>query len=172
MKILGISGSLRATSSNTALIRAAALLCPPGVEVTIYDDIAALPSFSPDLDIEPLPEAVRDLRARIANSGALMISSPEYAHGMPGSLKNLLDWLVSALEALEKPVLLVSASPGGAQYAHAQLMEVLRTMNLNLVDGGAHVFARARLDASGEVSDPAMLAKLEDGVSRLLSRVR
>ena len=171
MKILGISGSLRATSSNTALIRAAALLCPASVQVTIYDDIASLPSFSPDLDVEPLPDAVKDLRSRIASASALMISSPEYAHGMPGSLKNLLDWLVSALEALEKPVLLFSASPGGAQYAHAQLTEVLRTMNLNLVDGGAHVFARARLDVSGEVSDPAMLAKLEEAVSRLLARV-
>ena len=86
---------------------------------------------------------------------------------MPGSLKNALDWLVSSLEALGKPVLLVSASPGGAAHAHAQLAEVLRTMNLPLVDGGAHVFTRARLDAGGEVSDPELLVVLTAGMSAL-----
>ena len=107
------------------------------------------------------------LRAQIAAADALLIASPEYAHGMPGSLKNALDWLVSSLEALGKPALLVSASPGGAAHAHAQLAEVLRTMNLPLVDGGAHVFTRARLDAAGEVSDPELLAALAAGLSAL-----
>jgi chromate reductase, NAD(P)H dehydrogenase (quinone) len=86
---------------------------------------------------------------------------------MPGTLKNALDWLVSALEALGKPVLLVSASPGGAAHAHAQLAEVLRTMNLKLVDGGAHVFTRARLDASGEVADAEMRAVVSRSVAAL-----
>ena len=78
-----------------------------------------------------------------------------------------LDWLVSALEALEKPVLLVSASPGGAAHAHAQLAEVLRTMNLRLVDGGAHQFTRARINASGDVTDPSMLDALARGLHAL-----
>ena len=86
---------------------------------------------------------------------------------MPGSLKNVLDWLVSSLEVLGKPALLVSASPGGAAHAHAQLAEVLRTMNLPLVDGGAHVFTRARLDAAGEASDPQLLAALAAGLAAL-----
>ena len=86
---------------------------------------------------------------------------------MPGTLKNALDWLVSALEALGKAVLLVSASPGGAAHAHAQLAEVLRTMNLKLVDGGAHVFTRARLDDSGEVADPEMRAVVSRGLAAL-----
>ncbi len=167
MKVLAISGSLRATSSNAALIRAAARIAPDGTELELYDGLGTLPHFSPDLDVDPLPAAVRELRARIASADALMISSPEYAHGVPGSLKNALDWLVSSLEVIGKPVLLVSASPGGARHAHAQLAEVLRTMNLGLVDGGAHVLVRARLDASGEVVAPDLVAALHRGLADL-----
>ena len=167
VNILAICGSLRATSSNVAIARAAARVAPPGTDVVIYDGLAALPAFSPDLDVEPLPAPVAALRAQIAAADGLLIASPEYAHGMPGSLKNALDWLVSSLEALGKPVLLVSASPGGAAHAHAQLAEVLRTMNLPLVDGGAHVFTRARLAAGGEVSDPELLVVLTAGMSAL-----
>ncbi len=171
LKVLGIAGSLRATSSNAAIVRAAARLAPTGMEVVVCEDLAALPHFSPDLDVEPLPEPVRALRAKIAAVDALFISSPEYAHGMPGALKNGLDWLVSALEALDKRVVLLSASPGGAAHAHAQLAEVLRTMNLRLVDGGAHVFTRARLDPHGEVSDPAMLAAISGALAALAATV-
>jgi NAD(P)H-dependent FMN reductase len=171
VKVLAIPGSLRTTSSNAALLRAGARLAPAGMELLLYEGLGALPHFSPDLDLEPLPAPVRDLRERIAAADALFISSPEYAHGMPGSLKNALDWLVSALEALDKPVLLVSASPGGAAHAHAQLSEVLRTMNLRLVDGGAHQFTRARLDASGEVTDPGILQALAKGLAALAARV-
>lgn len=167
MRVLAIAGSLRATSSNAALLRAAARSAPADVEVVLYEGLGALPPFSPDLDAEPLPGPVAGLRAQIAAADALMICSPEYAHGMPGTLKNALDWLVSALEALGKPVLLVSASPGGAAHAHAQLAEVLRTMNLKLVDGGAHVFTRARLDDSGEVADPEMRAVVSRGLAAL-----
>jgi len=170
--VLAISGSLRSTSSNAAIIRAAARLAPPGLQVVAHDSIAALPHFSPDLDVDPLPAPVSELRARIAAASGLFISSPEYAHGMPGALKNALDWLVSAVEVLEKPVLLLCASPGGAAHAHAQLGEVLRTMGLPLVDGGAHVFARARLDARGEISDPTMLAALSRGLADLAARIR
>ncbi len=100
-----------------------------------------------------------------------LICTPEYAHGMPGSLKNALDWLVSAVDVADKPVLLISASPGGAAHAHAQLSEVLRTMSLRLIDGGAHVFSRAKLDADGELVDGELLAALRDGLSRLADSV-
>jgi NAD(P)H-dependent FMN reductase len=167
VKVLAIPGSLRATSSNAAITRACTRVAPAGMEIAVYEGLGSLPHFSPDLDVDPLPVPVRELRAQIAAADALLISSPEYAHGMPGSLKNALDWLVSALEALDKLVLLISASPGGAAHAHAQLAEVLRTMNLRLVDGGAHQFTRARLDAAGEVGDPAMLAVVARGLAAL-----
>lgn len=169
MQLLAIAGSIRHTSSTAALVRAAARLAPPGVRVEIYGDLAALPHFSPDLDVDPLPPSVAALRGAIGASDGLLIVTPEYAHGMPGALKNALDWLVSATEPIGLPVLLVSASPGGAAHAHAQFSEVLRTMNLRLVDGGAHVFSRAKLDPQGEVANPALLAALGTGLAALVA---
>jgi NAD(P)H-dependent FMN reductase len=90
----------------------------------LYDGLAALPHFSRDLDVEPLPSSVAVLRAQTAAFDALAISTPEYAHGIPGSLKNALDWLVSSTEPLGKPALLASASPSGAAFAHSHLLEV------------------------------------------------
>ena len=142
MKVLAISGSLRSSSSTGALLRAATQLGAPDMTFDLYESVGALPHFSPDLDVEPLPEPVAELRARIARSDALLIVSPEYAHGMPGSLKN-------------------------APHAHAQLSEVLRTMSMALVDGGGHVFNRSRLNPRGEVSDPALLDALREGLARL-----
>ena len=169
MKLFAIAGSMRQTSSTAALVRAVARLAPPGAVVEPFDGLAALPHCSPELDVEPLPPAVAALRAAIGASDGLVIATPEYAHGMPGSLKNALDWLVSATEPIGLPVLLVSASPGGAAHAHAQFSEVLRTMNLRLVDGGAHVFSRAKLDPHGEVADPALLAALAAGLAELVA---
>jgi NAD(P)H-dependent FMN reductase len=168
MRLLAIAGSFRATSSTMALVHAAVRLAPPGVEIDVYDGVGQLPHFSPDLDVEPLPPAVAALRTAIGACNGLVIATPEYAHGMPGSLKNALDWLVSATEPIDLPVLLISASPSGAAHAHAQFSEVLRTMNLRLVDGGAHVFSRAKLDPSGRVVDETILAALRSGLAQVV----
>ena len=88
MHILAISGSLRAGASNTAVIEAAALIAPPDVTITLYDGLGALPHFNPDLDSpdgRQLPAIVVDLRRRIGHADGVLISSPEYAHGIPGS---------------------------------------------------------------------------------------
>jgi NAD(P)H-dependent FMN reductase len=165
MRILALSGSLRSTSSTAALVRAAA--AAPGVTLESFEAIGELPHFSPDLDVDPLPPAVARLRARIGASDAMLIATPEYAHGMPGSLKNALDWLVSAFEPIHKPVLLISGSPAGAQHAHAQLSEVLRTMSMRLVDGGAHVFSRAHVSPAGEVTSEPVRAALAAALAQL-----
>ena len=130
MRILAISGSLRARSSNTELLRAAALVAPAGWTFDLYDGLGALPHFNPDLDTEGStpPEPVRDLRARIAAADALLICSPEYAHGVPGSLKNALDWMVSDAAMIGKPIGLLNAS-ARSTFAHPQLAETLRTMS-------------------------------------------
>ena len=87
MKILGISGSLRNASVNTALLRRAAALTPNGVTFIVYDGLGNLPHFNPELDREPLPPAVSDFRSHLTSSAGVIISSPEYAHGTPGVLK-------------------------------------------------------------------------------------
>jgi NAD(P)H-dependent FMN reductase len=167
MKVLGIPGSLRATSSNAALLRAAARVAPGGTELTLYEGLGGLPHFTPDLDVEPIPPPVAALRAQVGTADAIAICSPEYAHGMPGSLKNALDWLVSALEPIGMPVLLVSASPGGAAHAHAQLLEVLRTMSMQVIDGGAHMFSRAKIGPNDEITAPQLVAALTAGFAQL-----
>ena len=98
--LLGLSGSLRARSSNTEALRAAAMLAPEWATVTLFSGLAGLPHFNPDLDVEGavLPVPVREFRAQVDAADALLICSPEYAHGVPGSLKNALDWLVSGAE--------------------------------------------------------------------------
>jgi NADPH-dependent FMN reductase len=84
MRILAISGSLRSTSSNTALLRAAQILAPPGVDIMLYPNLGTLPHFNPDLDGETPPQSVLEWRAEVGLADGLLISSPEYAHGVPG----------------------------------------------------------------------------------------
>jgi NAD(P)H-dependent FMN reductase len=172
MHVLAITGSLRAGSSNTAVLDAARRLAPPGVQVVLFDRLADLPPFNPD-DDEPdaqLPPVVVDLRARVAGADALIICSPEYAHGIPGSLKNLLDWLVSSVEFPGKPVALLAASTRSV-HAQTQLAEVLRTMSARLVPGESVVLPlpHRAMDGVAIAGDPALAVILRQVMAGLLS---
>jgi chromate reductase, NAD(P)H dehydrogenase (quinone) len=127
LEFLAISGSLRARSSNTSLLRAMGVLAPSDVKVSPYDGMAALPHFNPDFDDEKQLTAVADFRALVGASDAVLISSPEYAHGVPGALKNALDWTVSSGEFMNKPVALINTSRASS-HAHASLVETLTVM--------------------------------------------
>ena len=132
MQILAISGSLRAASINTVLLKAAARLAPADVEVIVYGGLGGLPHFNPDLDKDPAVPAVADFRSKLRKSAAVIFSSPEYAHGVPGVLKNALDWLVASGELYEKPVALFNASPRST-CAQASLLETLMVMMAKVV---------------------------------------
>ena len=97
IRVLAISGSLRSASANTAVLRAAVALAPDDVAIALYDGLAELPHFNPDLDGDVAPPSVADFRRQLAAADGILISSPEYAHGMPGVLKNALDWLVRSM---------------------------------------------------------------------------
>jgi NAD(P)H-dependent FMN reductase len=174
MRILAISGSLRAGSSNGALLDAARLLAPPGVDVVLYEGMAQLPAFNPDLDQPdvPLPERPRDLRECVADADALLVSSPEYAHGIPGALKNLLDGLVGSTEFPGKPVTLVAASDR-SRYAQTQLAEVLRTMSARLVPAESVVvpLASRSMDARDIAADPRLAPLLRGAMAALLASI-
>jgi chromate reductase, NAD(P)H dehydrogenase (quinone) len=133
MKIIAISGSLRGASSNTAALRAAARLAPAGVNVVLFDGIAGLPFFNPDLDGAEVPAPVAGFRAVIGSADGLLISSPEYARGVAGVMKNALDWLVASFEFPNKPVALINTSPRAA-HALAALRLTLGTMSARIVD--------------------------------------
>jgi chromate reductase, NAD(P)H dehydrogenase (quinone) len=159
MRILGISGSLRTGSSNTALLRAAASIASPGTLVVVYDGLGALPPFNPDLDRdgdEPAP-AVAALRSEISAADGVIISSPEYAHGVPGVLKNALDWLVSYPDLAGKPVVLWNASAAGGEHAQASLVEILKTMSARVLvdDSLLAPFLRRKLEAGAALAGEA-----------------
>jgi chromate reductase, NAD(P)H dehydrogenase (quinone) len=168
MHILAISGSLRAGASNTTVLQAAALLAPPGVTITLYDGLGALPHFNPDLDSqdgERLPAIVADLREQIGRADGVLISCPEYAHGIPGSFKNLLDWLVGSTEFPDKPVALLNTSPMSV-HAPAQLAEVLTTMNARLIrEASITVQPRSRGSSPHDIAaDPELSATLRNAI--------
>jgi chromate reductase, NAD(P)H dehydrogenase (quinone) len=133
-RVLAISGSLRRASTNTAALEALARLAPEGVKVLLYRGLAMLPPFNPDDDIEdePKPESVETLRALVEASDALVIACPEYAHGLPGALKNALDWLVASETFAGKPTALINTSPR-AFHAQASIREILSTMAARLI---------------------------------------
>ena len=131
-RILAVSGSLRRTSRNRSLLRAAMLLAPDTLRFTLSDHLEALPQFNPDLEDTPIA-SVTAWRDAIRAADLVLISSPEYAHGTPGSLKNALDWCVGSGEFVGKPVLLLNASSGGA-HAQASLREVLTTMDARVLE--------------------------------------
>ena len=130
MRVLAISGSLRKGSSNTAALEALARLAPEGMRVLVYRDLASLPPYNPDDDLEdqPKPELVRTLRAMVGACDAVVVASPEYAHGVPGVLKNAFDWLVSSETFAGRKVVLINTAPR-AFHAQSSLREILATMS-------------------------------------------
>jgi NAD(P)H-dependent FMN reductase len=133
--------------------------------------VSELPAFNPDLDddVLPLPTPVADLRRMLAAADALLISSPEYAHGVPGALKNALDWLVSGPEMVEKPVGLLNASSASA-FAHPQLLETLRTMSAHVVAEASITVDIPRRGATAEslARDPAIATRIRGVVDALM----
>ncbi len=127
-RLLALSGSLRSSSYNTATTQALQHLAPTNIQVALFEKMANIPLFNPDLEAHSTPETVQQLKAAIAAADGLVISSPEYAHGISGVMKNALDWLVSGEEFIDKPIMLINTSPR-ATHAQAALKEVLQTMS-------------------------------------------
>ncbi|MEU8525501.1 MULTISPECIES: NADPH-dependent FMN reductase [Streptomyces] len=124
--ILLVSGSLRAGSSNAAVLGTAQAVAPSWIRTRLYEGLGALPHFNPDDDRDPLPAPVASLRAAVEEADAVLICTPEYAGTLPGSFKNLLDWTVGGTEICDKPVAWVTAAaPGRGQGAEATLRLVL-----------------------------------------------
>lgn len=171
MDILAISGSLRFDSSNTALLRALQAIAPPGLQIALYEGLAGLPPFDPGLKTEAAPVPVQALRAQISAAEGVIICTPEYAHGMPGILKNALEWTVASGEFVEKPVAALSTSPGatGGEKALAWLTQTLTVMSARIVPEISQPipFGRNRVKPDGGIVDPALaetLRKILDGL--------
>jgi chromate reductase len=176
MKILGISGSLRADSHNTKLLRAAgALLDARDVELELFADLKAVPPYDEDDDRDPAPAAASRFREAIAGADAVLISTPEYNSSVPGQLKNAIDWASRPLATnvlRNKPVAVVGASTGmfGAVWAQAELRKVLAATGARVVDGEVAVgHAQTRFDEAGLLVDESLLEQLAAVVDALVA---
>ena len=164
MLILAIPGSLGSQSSNRILLEILQARPPNTIAIEIFDGISELPYFNPDLDrdgAEP-PSAVTKFRTQLAKADALLIATPEYAHGIPGVLKNALDWLVSSPAMIDKPVGLIFGSAGDATFAQASLIEILRTMSARVVPGAILNISgiQGKLDKHTRVVDSQVTTQL------------
>jgi chromate reductase, NAD(P)H dehydrogenase (quinone) len=169
IRILGISGSLRAGSSNNAIMKVVAGMAPDDVEFIIYNGIGDLPHFN---DNNETSAAVENFRRHLAQADGVFISTPEYAFGIPGSLKNALDWTVGSGDFVNKPVGLVTASSAGDK-AHASLLHTLTAISADIVEGGTLLipFIRSKINEKGDVSDPATYQALQVVLSKLIHAI-
>jgi NAD(P)H-dependent FMN reductase len=179
-KLLLISGSLRAGSSNSATLRTAAALAPDGIETEIYEGMGRLPHFNPDDDPTDgvgLDAEVAALRALLAEADALLLSTPEYAGALPGSFKNLLDWTVGGGQTYEMPVAWINvsgkAAPSGGADAHDSLRKVLGYTGSRIVEDACLRLPLARDDVGedGLITPPAARARIVGAVRALASSV-
>ena len=170
INILAISGSLRPNSSNNAVINTAADLVYGPVNFIIYEGLGNLPHFNDSKD--PAPEVI-EFRNLLKDADGVLICSPEYAFGVPGVLKNALDWTVSSGEFVNKPVALITAATGGDK-AHASLLLTLSALSAQVPDDHKLLisFVRAKLNENGEVKDPATIQSIKSVMEALISTIR
>ncbi len=140
MEILALSGSLRAASENTRVLRATARLAPAHVRVTLSPGLGELPLFNPDIEL-PNPPSVAALRAAINAAGAVIIASPEYAHGVSAVIKNALDWMVGNESFVQKPIALINVAPR-ASHAYLALRETVTMMSARVIDAACITLAQ------------------------------
>jgi chromate reductase len=173
MKILAISGSLRAGSHNGALLRAAAEEAPRNVEIEWWNGLKSIPPFDQDDELDP-SLAVQTLRDAVLSADAVLFATPEYNSSIPGALKNALDWASRPIATnvfRNKPVAVIGASAGafGAVWAQAELRKVLSTMGARVAEVELAVgHAHEKLDQDGELIDGAVRQELRDAVSALV----
>jgi chromate reductase, NAD(P)H dehydrogenase (quinone) len=157
--VLLISGSLRAASTNSAVLRTAQAVAPDGIETVLYDGMGALPHFNPDDDAEgaPVHPAVVQLRGAIAAADALLFCTPEYAGALPGSFKNLLEWTVGDAGTYDKRVGWINvsgpAAPTGGADAHDSLRKVMHYVHADVVEAACVRIPVAR----GDVADDGLV---------------
>ena len=176
MRVLGISGSLRRDSFNSALLRAAAERLPGGAELVSYERLAEIPPYDEDVELAGVPEPVEDLRRAVREADAVLVATPEYNHSLPGQLKNALDWVsrpAGQSAQRGKPAAAIGASTGmfGAVWAQAEARKVLGALGGRVVEAELPVAGAGELaDERGELQLPPPLAeRLEEILAELVA---
>jgi chromate reductase, NAD(P)H dehydrogenase (quinone) len=171
--ILAISGSTRQASSNLNLIHASMELYSEKFDFTVFKGIADIPHFNPDLDTDNPPGAVADFRKQIKEADGVLICTPEYAMGVPGTLKNAIDWTVSTTVFSHKPVALITASSSG-QKAHQSLLGTLRVIECTIPDSSQLLISFVKTKVKGDkITDAGTLdevKKLMDSLTQTIEK--
>ena len=171
IKILGISGSLRSNSSASAVLNVVGALVPEQAEFTIYNGLAEIPAFN---DSNETPETVAAFIKLLSEADGVFFVIPEYAFGVPGSLKNALDWTVSSSTAFpDKPVALITAATGGDK-AHAAFLLTLKAISSKIPEGATLLlsFIRSKLNEKNEVKDIATLDQIRTVINSLIDGIQ
>ena len=175
LNILAISGSLREKSLNSALLSAVISMIPSQGTIVNYREMEQLPHFNPDIDIDDVHSAVANWRRHLKEAYGVLICTPEYAKGVPGSLKNALDWVVSSGEFVNKPVAVISASPhpDGGAIANASLLGTLSMMSASVVEGGTLTvpFINKKLSKNEEIIDAELIFNIENLLNALFQEI-
>jgi len=177
MNVLAISGSLRADSHNTALLRALREEAPSGVEIELWDGLREIPPYDADADGAPGPATVEALRALVREADAVFFATPEYNSSVPGALKNALDWAsrpIATNAFRNKPVAVIASSTGafGGVWAAAELRKVLGAMGARVVEVELAVgHAAEKVDGTGELVDGDVREGLRDALDTLVAEV-
>ena len=158
-KIIALCGSTRKTSSNLNLIKAIADLSQDRFEIELYDGLALIPHFNPDLDHAEPPAEVQIFREQLRAADGILICTPEYAMGVPGTLKNAIDWTVSSMEFTHKPTALITASTLG-QMGHDSLLATLKIIDSGIIDETSLLISqiKTKLNSQCVITDAATLS--------------
>jgi chromate reductase len=161
-KVVAISGSTRRQSTNHALIKAISSIAMDDLNITLFDSLAGIPAFNPDIPDNETPDEVMAFRKLIQNADGVIICTPEYAHGVPGSLKNAIDWTVGTSEFSQKSTLLITASTDG-RYGHRALLETLKVIEAkNIEEQNLLIqFAQTKINSDGTIKDANTLEEIK-----------
>ena len=160
-KVIAISGSTRANSTNRNFIHAIKALAKEHYEIVLFDGLTEIPHFNPDLDTDHPPHQVTAFRNHLRTFDGILICTPEYAMGVPGTLKNAIDWTVSSMEFSKRPVALITASSYGLK-GHASLLETLKIIEANVTDDTQLVisFAKTKVSKDYMITDEKTLTEI------------
>ena len=171
--ILAISGSLKSASTNTNILRTIANIAPENVVIRIFEGLVTLPYFNPEIKEENT--AVYNFRQKLIEADGVIFSTPEYAFGVPGVLKNALDWLVSSGELNEKPVIAISASPlySGGDKALASLLLTLTALGATMNTGSGLSIGniKNKMDETGIINDTETMQTLKRLLNNLIEMI-
>jgi NAD(P)H-dependent FMN reductase len=172
-KIFALIGSTRNNSSNLQLVKTIREWTKEEFTFTIFEGLASLPHFNPDLDMDPAPEVIIQFRKAIREADAVMICTPEYAMGVPGSLKNAIDWTVSSMEFSHKPTALITASTSGLK-GHQSLLETLKVIEANITDETQLIIShiKAKIDNNGNVIHEETIQKIKSLINALMLLIK